>query len=1171
MMDHKDKTEKKHKRNSKSFSFLEPIFLKPGRKSSSTSKNSPVKTNNLSKNSKFDETKTRRHSKTVGFKEIHDNNKNLNKPSIFIDLPEININSSTNNQTNNTNNLQDHSAKFDFNYKERGTFSIPIKVDTTTTYSSNNNSMHNNSFNANSISNLSMNNPNKITAENNLTRKKNSISNSSISTFDKTDALHRSVSAPDLTQEIQDLNDTIEDTNIASVKKDTDYSKNLDTTNLKDNNIETLTPITPTKNIVNIKNVNVLNQITPEKQNCDNPVPFPNDDSNIENEKGLEKEDSNRSNTNSSSTGRERDKSFAQSLLNKKQLSPSNLAKFPPIAAARSSGLKLSPNWIQSSISSAGDDSINKLSPKKKKIKPELKNIKYASDRKNLQFHNTFSNVSEHERLIGEFNCAYNKEILYQGKLYLTETNLYFYSSFIGFVTKEVISINDIVQIEKRSTAGLFKNGIFIETVQNKYNFVSFINRDNTYDLISEVWTQSTIEGRARGLTTNDDDSESSEEEEEDDVDMENESEESSVLSTKEDNGSVETNITSDENNEGSVKIKAKTKKGGNLGPSEHAPTTSTYKPNDNERKINESVINAPLGQVANILFGDDTEPLANILKAQKNYDITSPIPKLSESKTRDYDYVKPLSGSIGPSKTKCIINEKIDNWDYNSFIQVTQTTKNPDVPSGNAFEVKTTYILTWNKDNTTKLTTYCSIVWSGKSWIKGAIEKGTFDGITESTKSTVSEINSILSSSGLSSKKLKKSSTKSSIISLPTLEPTKHSPTKADLSIDKGTTTISKDVTIKAPMGTVYQLLFGDDTSYLKKIVELQNNFNLSEITKFDKGTKQREYNYIKKLNNSMGPKQTKCLITEKIEKFDMNSYILVTQSSKTPDVPSGNSFTVDSKIYLSWGENNTTLLNVLTNINWSGRSFLKGAIEKGSIDGQKESTKIIINQLNHIISTAGTEKVGRKDKGTKEKSVKLEGAEKKEEIENKPSGGILDTIISAITSTFSEIDFTSPKTMISAVFIVFFFILLKTSISGRGSNRYGASNIRILRPGKILIDGSEYNYVPSLRTLYDSYEENLQANSKQGSFNNNIVLSTEATLWDWINDRGDKEVHSINEYLYPDDNVFDNITKQTVEQKKQLVDPHGLQELIEGIELANIQLREMQKRLKELELAAN
>lgn len=346
-----------------------------------------------------------------------------------------------------------------------------------------------------------------------------------------------------------------------------------------------------------------------------------------------------------------------------------------------------------------------------------------------------------------------------------------------------------------------------------------------------------------------------------------------------------------------------------------------------------------PLGKVINVLYGEDVSYFERILKAQKNFEI-SPIPNnFLTKKVRDYTYTKPLSNSIGPSKTKCLITDNLEHYDLENYVKILSVTKNPDVPSGNIFSVKTVFLFSWDKNNTTKLTVYNSIDWTGKSWIKSMIEKGTFDGVMDTTKTMISEVNKILSDedSNLNSKHQSSNTPEpeEETINLPTVGPPVHDPTEPDFQKGKDDTVIEENINIPVPLGTVYSLLYGDDTSYIKKIIENQNNFDICEIPKFVNKT--REITYIKKLSNSFGPKQTKCIVTETIEHMDLNSFFMIKQVVRSPDVPYGSSFSVHTRFFFSWGEHNTTNMTVVTNVVWTGKSMLKGTIEKGSMMDKK------------------------------------------------------------------------------------------------------------------------------------------------------------------------------------------------------------------------------------------
>jgi hypothetical protein len=112
----------------------------------------------------------------------------------------------------------------------------------------------------------------------------------------------------------------------------------------------------------------------------------------------------------------------------------------------------------------------------------------------------------------------------------------------------------------------------------------------------------------------------------------------------------------------------------------------------------------------------------------------------------------------------------------------------------------------------------------------------------------------------------------------------------------------------------------------------------------------------YIKPLNGSIGPRQTKCELNDEIVHCDFEDFVSTLTTTRTPDVPSGNVFSVKTKTCIMWASNVSSRVIVTTQVEWSGRSFIKGKfpvhrdaavrwltllwigiIEKNCIDGQK------------------------------------------------------------------------------------------------------------------------------------------------------------------------------------------------------------------------------------------
>lgn len=163
---------------------------------------------------------------------------------------------------------------------------------------------------------------------------------------------------------------------------------------------------------------------------------------------------------------------------------------------------------------------------------------------------------------------------------------------------------------------------------------------------------------------------------------------------------------------------------------------------------------------------------------------------------------------------------------------------------------------------------------------------------------------------------------------------PATHAPTEctdADTHYDK----VVKDEIIPAPLGKVYSMMFGPASGGFmtrwfiddQKMMDLQMEDDRRGLSE---QVRTRSYSYIKPLYSSIGPKQTKCLITETLDHIDLERAVSVTVVTQTPDVPSGNLFSTRTKFCLSWAPGNSTRLVVNCMIEWYGKSWLKGTEAK-------------------------------------------------------------------------------------------------------------------------------------------------------------------------------------------------------------------------------------------------
>uniref|UniRef100_A0A2K5E659 GRAM domain containing 1A n=1 Tax=Aotus nancymaae TaxID=37293 RepID=A0A2K5E659_AOTNA len=113
---------------------------------------------------------------------------------------------------------------------------------------------------------------------------------------------------------------------------------------------------------------------------------------------------------------------------------------------------------------------------------------------RNEDFRKLFSKLPEAERLIVDYSCALQREILLQGRLYLSENWICFYSNIFRWETTISIQLKEVTCLKKEKTAKLIPNAIQICTESEKHFFTSFGARDRCFLLIFRLWQNALLE-----------------------------------------------------------------------------------------------------------------------------------------------------------------------------------------------------------------------------------------------------------------------------------------------------------------------------------------------------------------------------------------------------------------------------------------------------------------------------------------------------------------------------------------------------------------------------------------------------------------------------------------------------------------------------------------------------
>ncbi|RHZ86796.1 hypothetical protein Glove_46g177 [Diversispora epigaea] len=452
---------------------------------------------------------------------------------------------------------------------------------------------------------------------------------------------------------------------------------------------------------------------------------------------------------------------------------------------------------------------------------PGLSGLSPASPKKNAEFHTLFRSVPEDDYLINDYGCALQKEILVQGRLYVSTNYVCFNANIFGWVTNLVIAFSDIVSIEKRMTAFVIPNAILVSTLHAKHFFASFMARDNSYELLQTLWrrTHPTL-----SIPTEPEFNKNN-----------NENSDTSVETSAESNG--EGKSTSGRHKKiGLHNLKSDTKK---LGKG----STSSDEKDIREKNIKEKDIRE---------------------KDQKKLDQLELKIHLSPKKSEFYDHLKPKSQKGHRPRSKSVETE---------------------------------------------------------------IQSPILD-IAPISDFPTSESNSTSNHSISSRTQPRKTNIKK-----------RRYPTHC--ACLKHYDNVSLDTTFKGTVEQLYNLIFVSD--FCENYVT--NNEKCLDV-KFGEwnivdGKLIRNSSYIKPLNNSIGPRSTKCCIMDETLHKDFDNYVVNLSTTTTPDVPSGNSFSVKTRTCFMWAGPNETRIITTCAVEWSKSSWLKGPIEKACIEGQSSYWK--------------------------------------------------------------------------------------------------------------------------------------------------------------------------------------------------------------------------------------
>ncbi|KAI5478913.1 gram domain protein [Pseudohyphozyma bogoriensis] len=385
------------------------------------------------------------------------------------------------------------------------------------------------------------------------------------------------------------------------------------------------------------------------------------------------------------------------------------------------------------------DNASTKASSIKSKILSEHTTKPSTSDE---EFHELFGEATAEDELIEDYRCALVKDILIQGRLFVSEQHLAFHASIFGLVTHLLVPFSTITSLEKRNTAKVIPNAISITTSSpiaghpsNEIIIASLLHRDATYDLITAIWrhvnpslAQEAAEDpeREEASVTPDGRSEMSYTDDRGDKKKYRFGDGIRALKQRIRSKSV----SSAEGDEGGkteaekIKDNALAKDGGR---GEHKETK--YEGEEFETVAMDEKFPTSPELLWGILNGSEAkEFLTEFLDGKmgvKDLEIGDWV-----DDQREVHYDKPLHSSVGPKSALCNIKDVIEHQDPEKYYSLFSTTSTPNVPSGNGFIVKTRTVITWSNVGGARMRVTTEVEWSKVNrMLKGIIERSSIEG----------------------------------------------------------------------------------------------------------------------------------------------------------------------------------------------------------------------------------------------------------------------------------------------------------------------------------------------------------------------------------------------------------------------------------------------------------
>ncbi|RUP42690.1 hypothetical protein BC936DRAFT_138217 [Jimgerdemannia flammicorona] len=110
-------------------------------------------------------------------------------------------------------------------------------------------------------------------------------------------------------------------------------------------------------------------------------------------------------------------------------------------------------------------------------------------NRNQRRFQRCFPEIANEATVLGGwYNCAMERDILWQGQVFCTSHYVCFYGKLFAKAVRVMIHFQDIVRIEKMNSLMVIPNALKVVTASKQYVFTSFLGRDTAFAELHGAW-----------------------------------------------------------------------------------------------------------------------------------------------------------------------------------------------------------------------------------------------------------------------------------------------------------------------------------------------------------------------------------------------------------------------------------------------------------------------------------------------------------------------------------------------------------------------------------------------------------------------------------------------------------------------------------------------------------